>query len=294
MSQKITPFLWFDNQAEEASQFYVSIFKNSEVIDVNRYGEAGPEGQAPVLTTSFRLGNLEFTALNGGPEFQFSPAISCVVGCETEEEIDEIWAKLIDGGGALMALDKYPFSPKFGWLVDKYGLSWQLNLNGIPQAIVPFLTFVGAQHGRAEEAINFYESVFKNSKTDMIARHEGGGAEKEGTVQFASFTLEGQPFFAMESQLDHKFTFTEAISFFVSCKDQAEVDDLWAKLTADGGQPSQCGWLKDKFGVSWQIIPTLLMELIGNADREKANRAMQAMLQMTKIDTAKLQEAFNG
>jgi predicted 3-demethylubiquinone-9 3-methyltransferase (glyoxalase superfamily) len=293
MSQKITPFLWFDNQAEEASQFYVSTFKNSAITGVNRYGEAGPEGQAPVLTTSFRLGNLEFTALNGGPEYTFTPAISLVVGCETEDEIDQLWAKLIDGGAALMPLDKYPFSPKFGWLVDKYGLSWQLNLNGIPQAIVPFLTFVGDQHGRAEEAINFYESVFENSRTDMIARHEGGGAEKEGTIQFASFTLAGQSFFAMESQLEHNFTFNPAISFFVSCKDQAEVDDLWGKLTADGGEPGPCGWLKDKFGVSWQIIPTLLMELIGDQDREKANRAMQAMLQMSKIDTAKLQAAYN-
>jgi predicted 3-demethylubiquinone-9 3-methyltransferase (glyoxalase superfamily) len=294
MTQKITPFLWFDHQAEEASRFYVSIFKNSEITNVNRYGDAGPGGEGTVMTTSFRLGNLEFTALNGGPEYTFTPAISFVAGCETEDEIDQLWAKLIDGGGALMALDKYPFSPKFGWLVDKYGLSWQLNLNGVPQAIVPFLTFVGAQHGRAEEAINFYESVFKNSKIDMIARHEGGGAEKEGTIQFASFTLEGQSFFAMESQLEHNFTFTPATSFFVSCKDQAEVDYLWDRLTADGGTPSQCGWLADKFGVSWQIIPTLLMELIGAKDAEKANRAMQAMLQMTRIDTAKLQAAYNG
>ena len=161
--QKITPFLWFDNQAEEAANYYSSIFKNSKIRNVTRYAEAGakvsgiPKGT--VMTVTLQIDGQEFMALNGGPMFTFSPAISFFVNCKTQQEIDELWNKLSEGGTVLMELDKYPFSEKFGWLQDKFGVSWQLNLASRTQKITPFLVFVGEQYGKAEEAMNSVFSI---------------------------------------------------------------------------------------------------------------------------------------
>lgn len=152
------------------------------------------------------------------------------------------------------------------------------------QKITTFLWF----NDNAEAAMNLYTSIFKNSKILSVNRYGEGGPEA-GKVMTATFQLEGQEFMALNG--GPHFKFTEAISLFVSCDSQAEVDDLWAKLTADGGEESQCGWLKDKFGLSWQIIPTALGEALGDPDPAKAQRAMQAMLQMQKIDIQKLQDA---
>jgi predicted 3-demethylubiquinone-9 3-methyltransferase (glyoxalase superfamily) len=243
------------------------------------------------MIVSFQLDGQEFMALNGGPHFTFTPAISFFVTCTTEQEIDELWNRLSKDGMVLMELGAYPFSEKYGWLQDKYGLSWQLTLGSSAQKITPFLMFVGEQHGKAEEAMHFYTSLFENSGILHIERHAPGSGEPEGTVVHAQFTLNSQHFMAMESAQEHAFTFTEAISLFVNCQDQAEVDRLWAKFT-DGGQESMCGWLKDKYGVSWQIVPTILGELVGDPDPEKSQRVVQAMLQMRKIDIQALQDAF--
>ena len=153
------------------------------------------------------------------------------------------------------------------------------------QKITPFLWF----NDNAEEAMNFYVSIFKNSKILNVSRYGEGGPAPAGMVMTASFQLEGQEYMVLNG--GPHFKFTEAISLFVSCENQEEVDDLWTKLTADGGEESQCGWLKDKFGLSWQIIPKALGEALGNPDPAKAQRAMQAMLQMKKIDIQKLLDA---
>lgn len=152
------------------------------------------------------------------------------------------------------------------------------------QKITPFLWF---DH-QAEEAMNFYTSIFKNSKVGGVTRYGGGSRGEEGRVMTASFELEGLQFTALNG--GPEFKFTEAISFLVDCESQAEVDELWAKLT-EGGEESQCGWLKDKFGVSWQIVPRELYELINNPDPEKSRRATEAMLQMQKIDLQVIREA---
>jgi predicted 3-demethylubiquinone-9 3-methyltransferase (glyoxalase superfamily) len=153
------------------------------------------------------------------------------------------------------------------------------------QKITPFLWF---DH-EAEEAMNFYVSIFKNSRILSVTRYGEGGPGPAGEVMTGTFQLEGQEFMALNGGPDHKFT--EAISFFVDCKTQAEVDDLWNILT-EGGEEGPCGWLKDKFGVSWQIIPTVLGELLGDPDPVKSQRVMKAMLQMKKIDIKALQEAY--
>lgn len=289
--QKITPFLWFDNNAEEAISVYTSSFKNSKVGRLTRYGEAGPGQKGTVMTGTFQIAGQEFMALNGGPVYKFTPAVSFFVHCETEQEIDALWKRLSEGGMALMDLDKYPFGEKFGWVADKFGLSWQLMLTRTEQKILPFLMFVGKQP-RAEEAVKFYMSIFKNSGVSAMETYGKGTPQPEDAIMQARFRLDGVEFMAMDGGADHQFTFTEATSFFVHCKTQEEVDEFWEKLSA-GGHQGQCGWLKDKYGVSWQIVPTRLGELLQDKDPEKSGRVMRAMLQMKRLEIKQLENAYN-
>lgn len=291
MIKNIAPFLWFDEQAEEAARFYTSIFQNSRINGIAHFGDHVPGPKGKVITVDFTLCGQDFIALNGGPEFSFNPAISFFVNCQNEAEIDALWNKLSEGGSVLMELGPYPFSEKFGWLADKYGVTWQLSLNHLPQSIAPCLLFVGAQNGKAEQAIREYVGLFQNSHVDQIERYGKGEGETEGAVKHARFTLNGQPFIAMDSGLDHHFTFTPAISLYVNCDTQEEVDHLWDALTT-GGQEVQCGWLADKYGVSWQIVPGILLELMHDPDAEKANRVTQAMLKMKKIEINQLVQAY--
>ena len=156
------------------------------------------------------------------------------------------------------------------------------------QKITPYLWF----DGQAEEAANYYTAIFDNSRILDVQRYGEGGPGPEGTAMVVTFELEGQQFIALNG--GPEFHFTEAISFYVSCQTQDEVDALWERLTADGGQPGQCGWLKDKYGLSWQIIPTALSELLSDPDREGASRAMKAMLSMSKIEIQGLRDAYDG
>lgn len=298
--QKITPFLWFDNNAEEAVEFYTSVFENSKEGNASHYDEAGakvsgrPKGS--VMTVPFQLYGQNFTALNGGPLFKLNPSVSFFVNCKTENEVQKLWDKLSDGGKALMPLDKYPFSEKYGWIQDKYGLSWQLILSAgeIKQNIVPSMLFVGNVCGRAEEAINFYTSLFDNSKVLSTFRYGANQKpDKEGTIAFTDFILEGQIFAAMDSAHAHDFTFNEAVSFVVNCESQKEVDYFWKKFS-EGGAEGQCGWLKDKYGLSWQIVPTALGKLFSDPDPEKSKRVMATMLQMKKIVIEDLKKAHEG
>ena len=155
------------------------------------------------------------------------------------------------------------------------------------QKITPFLWF----DGQAEEAMNFYTSIFRNSKIGTVSRYGDAGPGPKGQVMTASFQLEGQDFLALNG--GPQFAFTPAISLYVDCQDQEEVDTLWEKLSA-GGEPGRCGWLKDRFGVSWQIIPSALPRLMGDQDRAAAARVMQAMLTMSRIDVNALQAAYDG
>lgn len=297
--QKITPYLWFDHQAEEAINFYTSLFNDSRIVAINRYPEGFEEGPmagmaGKVIHAVFELAGYQFMAIDGGPLFKFTPAISFFVNCETEAEIDGLWAALSDGGEVAMPLQAYPFSPKFGWVQDKYGLSWQLNLGQSEPKITPFLLFVGDQDGQAETAVNNYTTLFKNAGISYLERFEAGEPiGTEGAVKQVAFTLHGQPFLAMDGGQVHPFTFTEAISFYVDCETQEEVDHFWYALSAHP-EAEQCGWLKDKYGVSWQIVPAALGELMNDPDPEKSRRVMAAMLQMKKFEIAELERAHEG
>jgi predicted 3-demethylubiquinone-9 3-methyltransferase (glyoxalase superfamily) len=292
--QKITSHLWFDKEAKEAADLYTSTFKGSKIKNTSTLHNT-PSGSVDIVT--IELPGQEFTLISAGPLFKFTPAVSFFVVCSTKEEVDALWAKLSKGGSALMELGEYPFSEKYGWLQDRYGLSWQVGFMGDQkpkQKITPVLMFVGKQAGKAEEAIKFYASVFHDAKAGDILRYGKGEApDKEGTVKFAGFTLDGQEFAAMDSAHQHNFTFNEAISFMVHCDTQKEIDYYWGKLSADP-KAEQCGWLKDKYGLSWQIVPTVMDEMLTGKDEKKVARVTEAFLKMKKFDIAALERAYEG
>lgn len=298
--QKIIPHLWFDSEAEEAARLYASVVPGSRVGRITRYGKAGfdqhgqPEGK--VMTVEFDLGGYSLVGLNAGPHFRFTPAISYFVILEAAPEVDRFWSTLIEGGGVLMPLDAYDWSPKYGWLFDRYGVSWQVALGKrgeIGQALAPSLLFVGPQAGNAEAAIKHYTSVFPDSQVVGVLRHDGSGPDPAGTVKHAQFRLADETFMAMDSVLDHAFAFTEANSFLVLCTTQKEVDHYWSALSAVH-EAEQCGWLKDRYGISWQIVPEVLMKMMTDPDQAKVERVTESFMRMKKLDIAALERAYAG
>ena len=292
--QKITPHLWYDKEAVEAAQFYVSIFPDSKIHSVTAIHDT-PSGSVDIVT--FDLFGLEFQAISAGPLFKFNPSVSFMVTCKTIAEVDSFWNKLLPGGMVLMELGAYPFSERFGWLQDKYGLSWQIIFPGgadVKRKIIPMIMFVGGVCGKAEEAINLWASVFQDAKVGAIMRYsKGEEPDKEGTLKYGDFSLFGQEFRAMDSAYEHNFAFNEAISFIVPCDTQAEIDYYWEKLSAVP-EAEQCGWLKDKFGFSWQIVPTVMDEMMREGSKEQIARVTEAFLPMKKFDIESLKRAYKG
>ena len=292
--QKISPHLWFDKEAKEAAEFYTAVFENSKIKDTATLHNT-PSGDSDIV--SFELSGQSFMAISAGPLFKFTPAVSFHIKCRTKNEVDAIWKKLSAGGTVLMELGEYPFSEKYGWCNDRYDLSWQVIYAGgseIKQKITPVLMFVGNVCGKAEEAVNFYASVFRNAQVDHILRYgKGEEPDKQGTLKYAAFRLEGKEFGAMDSAHDHPFVFNEAISFIVYCDTQEEIDYYWEKLSAVP-EAEQCGWLKDKYGLSWQIIPTALYGMVSDKDGNKRARVTEAFLKMKKFDIETLKRAYGG
>ncbi len=278
MNNPIYPCLWFDGNAKEAAEFYCSVFRNSKILN-----------EIP-LVVDFELNGTHIMGLNGGPMFKFNPSISLFVYCESLAETNLIWDKLIEGGKAMMQIDTYPWSERYGWLQDKFGFTWQISVANTEEAkfkITPSMLFTGKQFGRAEEAINFYSSVFENSSTDLLM-HYPADDTNEGKVLYSEFSLNHYGIIAMDGPGVHEYTFNEAVSFTVSCETQEEIDYYWNKLS-EGGSEWQCGWLKDKFGVSWQIVPNILGELM--SDPTRSERVVNAFMQMKKFDIETLVNA---
>lgn len=297
--QKIIPNLWFDRNIEEAVAFYTSTFDGGVVRSTTYYSEVGHEQHGmeagDVLSMAFSIEGYEFMGINGGPYFTLNPAISFFVQREQTEEIDALWAQLTDGGTVLMPLQEYPFSKWYGWVQDRFGVSWQLilaNPEGDRRPILmPSFLFTQAVNGRADEAMRFYTDIFDDAAIGQVVPFPSEpDPAMAGMLMYGDFTIAGQWFAAMDGGAVHDFTFTEAISLQVICEDQAEIDRYWDALAVDptGGQ---CGWLKDRFGVSWQIVPAGMEAMLNDPDKEKADRVMAAMLQMRKIDMAALQAA---
>lgn len=290
--QKIVPHLWFDAEAKEAAEFYTSVFGGaSQVTDVTTLHDT-PSGDADVV--SFELAGQKFMAISAGPLFKINPSISFFVWCESAEEVEALWQKLSDEGEALMPLDSYPFSKRYGWIQDKYGVSWQLTFvdEKHEQKITPCLMFADEQHGNAEEAIQMYTDIFPDGRIDAIERYTAEQGP-EGMVVHGRFTIGGLGMTAMDSHEPNGFTFNEAVSLMVYCEDQEEIDYYWEKLSAVP-EAEQCGWLKDKYGVSWQIVPEAMDEMMRTGTPEQVKRVTEAFLKMKKFDLATLQEAYEN
>ncbi len=299
---RISTHLWYDTGAREAAEFYASVFDNSR-IKATTVLENTPSGSVDMVNMEI-LGE-EFTLISAGPLFKFNPSISFFVNFDpsregnAKENIDGVWEKLSQNGTVLMPIREYPFSKRYGWIQDRYGLSWQLILTN-PEGeerpeLVPSLLFVKDVYGKGEEAIDFYLSVFKDSRMGAITRYGAGQEpEKEGAVMFADFRLCNLWFAAMESGLaEHDFAFNEAISFMVHCDTQKEIDYYWSKLSAVP-DAEQCGWLKDRYGLSWQIVPDVMDEMMKSGDEKKIARVTEAFLKMKKFDIAELKRAYEG
>jgi predicted 3-demethylubiquinone-9 3-methyltransferase (glyoxalase superfamily) len=280
MKHNIHPCLWFDGNAKAAAELYCSLFANATItVDTP-------------LVINFEINGEKFMGLNGGPHFQLNPSVSFSVLCETDDEINQLFSILSIDGKILMPLDKYDWSERYAFLQDRFGTAWQLikgKYSDVNQKISPCLLFTGNRFKKAEAAMKFYVEVFPHSAIEGILLYPAESGEAAGAVQHAQFTLDEKVFMVMDGYGEHDFTFNEAVSFVVECDTQHEIDYFWNTFTTDGGKESMCGWLKDQFGISWQIIPKALGTLMSNP--EKGQRVMQALLKMKKLDIATLETA---
>lgn len=284
--------LWFDKEAEEAVNFYTSIFENSRIIRRETFKDT-PIGDSESI--DFELENLSFEAFNGGERADFNSSISIMVSMATDKEVDALYAKLSVGGVDLMPLDSYPFSERYAWVQDKYGVTWQIMVDensAVKQKLKLNLLFSGESCGKAEAALNYYHEVFNQSEIEAISHYSEGEAEdSRAKVNYSELSINGQKLTLMDHGLGGDFNFNEAYSLMILCGSQAEIDYYWDKLSHDPDF-EQCGWLKDQFGVHWQIMPVRLYELMKNGSEEEQKRVTQAMLNMKKLDIEALENAM--
>ncbi|MCL1668504.1 VOC family protein [Elizabethkingia ursingii] len=284
MNNDIFPCLWCNGDAKESAEFYCQVFGGKITVDT------------PVVI-NIELFGQKLMLLNAGPQFEKNPSISFLINCASEEDVQHYWDMLSEGGIALMELDSYPWSKKYGWVKDKYGATWQLYFGEMQeQKMVPTLMFMHKNNGKAMEAMEFYTSTFPDSKIEGVLKYKDGGENGENpeNVQHAQFTINNYMLSCMDSSFDHKFDFNEGISLVMMTNDQKETDHLWNTLISGGGRESMCGWLKDQYGVSWQIVPKRLIELMNDSNPEKSQKVVQAMLKMQKIIIADLEAAYHS
>ncbi len=288
MNNNIFPCLWFNGDGKEAADFYCEIFNGKITADT------------PVVL-NIKLFGQKLMFLNAGPQFEKHASISFTILCESEDEVQQYWNNLIKNGIILMDLAEYPWSKKYGWVRDQFGVTWQIYLGESKgdQRIIPTLMFIHQNNGQAKKAIEFYTSIFPNSKVGGILKYgEGVGNENHEiseNIQHADFEIDHYTMFCMDNSHDHQFDFNEGISMVVMTDDQIQTDHLWNSLLLDGGRESMCGWLKDQFGVSWQIVPKRLLELMNDFDQpQKAQKVVEAMMGMQKIVIADLEHAYNS
>ncbi len=288
MAQTITPNLWFGSGMSEAIDRYVAIFDphvpgGARVTSTTHYPTEGlldfQESQAgEVLTIDFVLGDLAFTAINGGPAFTPNPSISFFVTVPGRDAVTDLWEGLSDGGSALMELGSYPFNDLYGWVQDRHGFSWQIALAGDEPgpAVVPSLLFSGAGVGRAESALRRYVDVL-GGEVGTLAPYPGpSGPAAAGDLMYGDARVGESRVVAMDSGVEMDAPFGVAVSFLVACDGQEELDRVWGELSRVP-EAEQCGWCTDEFGVSWQVVPSNLGELM-----QRPN-AYAALMQMHKI-----------
>lgn len=295
MSQKIIPNIWFDRNADEAGTFYTDVFPGATANVGARYPDDVPGWQADfagkTLTVDLVIDGYLLTLVNAGDEFRPNGSVSFMLNFDplrfdgdrdaTRVRLDETWAKLVDGGSVLMELGEYPFSPHYGWVQDRYGVNWQLlltNPGGDPRPfLIPQLMFCGPVENRARDAATFYASLFPDAEVGFIAEYaQQTGPADAGSVMFGEFRLAGQWFSMMDSAVEQDFTFTCGVSLEVRCADQEEIDHYWDALAAVP-EAEACGWLADEYGLSWQIVPENMGELM------QRTGAYEKMMRMKKL-----------
>ncbi len=291
---RIMPCIWVASQAREAAALYTSIFPQSRIDHVHLLTDT-PGGETEVV--DLHLCGMPFQVMHSGAGFPVNPSISFVVTFATPEAVDAAAARLLEGGQALMPVDTYPFNRRFGWVADRWGVTWQIMVGsaetGTVGTIAPFLLFTGAE-GKAEEAVTFYTDLLPDSSViDVEYFSEGDAPNTPGAVKRVDFVLDRQSFSAMDGGMMHNFTFNEAISLCLYCDSQQEIDQYWAALSADPAA-EQCGWLKDRWGVSWQIVPRRMDSMLREGTPEQVARVVAAFMPMKKLDIAALETAYAG
>ena len=282
MDQLITPAIWCDGTADEAARFYADVFREGSIVE-----------QVPGLAATVSIHGFRLSLMSGDdqdapepvdqlhPELRPAPVRRRGAG---PGYLDELYERL-SAGGVLMELGEYPFSPRYAWVRDRFGMTWRLMLTdpaGEPRPfILPSFMFGGTNHANAEEATEAWIALFDDSRRGALRRYEEGGPMEAGTVMFTDFTLRGTWMAAMDSGAFHDFTFTPGVSMIVSCRDQEEIDRYWSGLSA-APQAERCGWCVDRWGVSWQVVPHNIAELMADA------AIRETILHMGKIDLAGL------
>lgn len=280
MSNSVYPCITLKGKVSEAATFYLDVFEEGTVL------------QTSTFVIQLQLFGQRLMLLNDGPQSMPNPAISFMVMSDTAEETARYWSRLVEDGKVMMPLDSYPWSVKYGWVQDKYGVSWQLytgEKGGSAQKICPTLMFTGDKAGKAEEAIGFYTELYPQSAVQGILKYGEGEGDNTDFVKHAQFDIKGYTLMGMDSSAEHGFGFNDAVSLVVECDNQAEIDNYWEQLSADGGREVACGWVTDKYGVSWQVIPRILGELM--TDPARAQRVMGALMKMKKLIIADLENA---
>lgn len=286
--QKIIPNLWYDKESFEAAKMYTELFENSAIDNVTTLYDT-PSGDAELV--SFHLSDLNFSAISGGPFFKINHSVSFMVACSTTEEVTRLHEGLSKGGTELMPLGEYPFSKWYAWIQDKYGLGWQILLvdnMDEHKRISPCLLFCDKVCGLAETAMNFYSSVFKDSEVGYVTKYNlGENTDIRAKIKYGELVINGIELIFMDHGLGGEFVFNEAVSFIVSCENQEEIDYYWEKLSFVP-EAEQCGWCKDQFGVSWQIVPENLDEMLFGANVDEKKRLTENFLKMKKIEISEL------
>jgi predicted 3-demethylubiquinone-9 3-methyltransferase (glyoxalase superfamily) len=292
--QGIVSHLWFDKEAVEAAEWYATLFENSKIMSTETL-KGTPSGDTEIV--NFQLADIDFSAIGAGPYFKFNPSVSLMVACSNKDEIDRLYNNLSANGTELMPLGEYPFSKRYAWIEDKYGLSWQImQVEKIEehQRIRPALLFSGDACGKAEEAIGYYLLVFKGASKGFVSYYAAGEAtDPKAKINYGELNIQGNQFVLMDHGYGGDFTFDEAFSFMIICEDQNEIDYFWDKLSFIP-EAEQCGWVKDKFGVSWQIVPENMRDILMGGTEEEIKRVTEAFLKMKKIDIAALEKARIG
>ncbi|PZD79429.1 VOC family protein [Mesonia sp. K7] len=285
MNNDIYPCVWMNGTGEEAAKLYSEVFKNTKVV------------KNTPMVKMLELDGQKLMLLDAGSPFKPNASLSFLVANKDEKETERLYKLLEKEGEVLMPLDKYHFSEKYAWVEDKFGVNWQLytgEKGNTDQYFTPSLMFVNKNNGKAKEAIAFYTSVFPNSSVEGIMEQPEASDEPKGNVAHAQFQLNDFTMAIMENSAAHDFDFNEGVSITVMTNDQKETDYYWKLLTENGGEESKCSWLKDKYGVSWQIVPKRLVELMNQENQEKAQKVMQAMMQMNKIIIEDIEKANNS